>query len=347
MSASFISTSSLTSTLRIAAMQNQVQLAKATKESTTGRFADPGLSLGALTGRDVSLRAEIDRVDKTIDTNQVVSGRLDSSQAAMDSLVKTAQDFVQQLITVRDSANGASSVLPTAKTNLDSLVSTLDTTLYGQYLFGGINTDVAPALPYTATSSSKAAVDAAFLAEFGMSQSSVTVNTISPAAMQTFLTGNFANLFAGTNWSTDWSTASDTTITSRISTTQVVQASASANQTGIKQLAQVYTMMSDLGAVNMSQAAFQTVVDRAVELTTAAIADIVDVQGKLGTSQQMTTNATDSLNIQKDLLTKQVDGLEAVDPTESSVRVTALQNQYETALALISKIQNLSILNFM
>jgi flagellar hook-associated protein 3 FlgL len=328
-------------------MQSQVQLTKATKEATSGRHYDVGLTLGALTGRDVGLRAELDRVEKIIDSNQVVTGRLDASQAALDSLVKGAQDFVKQLVAVRDSANGATSVLPTAKTNLDSLVSTLNTTLYGQHLFGGINTGVTPVQAYTATSSSKAAVDAAFLAEFGMSQTSAAVVGISPAAMETFLTTNFENLFTGTNWSTDWSAASSQAVTARISTTQTIVASATANEPGIQKLAQVYTMMSDLGAKNMSQATFQTLVDRAVVLATEAIGDLVEVQGALGTSQELTKNATETLKIQKDLFTGQVTGLEAVDPTESSVRVTALQHQLDVALALISRIQKLSILNYM
>jgi flagellar hook-associated protein 3 FlgL len=347
MSSAFISTSSLTSTLRTAAMTGQVALTKASTESTTGRYSDVPLDLGALTGRDVSLRAEVDRVDKIIDTNAVVTGRLDASQAAITSLMTSAQDFVQQLLASRDLENGATVVLPAAQTNLKSLVSTLNTTLYGQYLFGGINTGVKPMQDYTATSASKAAVDAAFLAEFGMSQSSAAVNTITPTAMDTFLAGNFATLYADPQWGGTWSQASSQVINSRVSTTQVVTASASANETAFRQLAQVYTMMSDLGGTKMSQGTYQTLVDHAATLASEAIGNLTQVAGVLGNSQQTTSEATDSLNIQKDLLTKQVSSMESVDQTAASVRVTSLQNQVETALALISRIQKLSILDYM
>ena len=347
MTSAFISTSSLTSTLRTAAMTGQVALTKASTEATTGRSSDVPLKLGALTGRDVALRAEIDRVDKIIDTNAVVAGRLDASQAAITSLVTSAQDFVQQMLASRDMEDGATVVLPGATTDLESLISTLNSTLYGQYLFGGINTGVKPMQDYTATSMSKAAVDAAFLAEFGMSQSSAAVDTISPIAMETFLAGNYATLYADPQWGATWSQASSQVITSRISTTQVIVASASANETAFRKLAQVYTMMSDLGATNMSQGTYQALVDHAVKLASEAIGDLTQVAGNLGNSQQLTSEASDSLNIQKDLLTKQVNALESVDQTEASVRVTSLQNQVEAALALISRIQKLSILDYM
>jgi flagellar hook-associated protein 3 FlgL len=58
MNASFISTQSLSNTLRSTVMKGQVSLSKATTEATTGRHADMGETLGPLTGRDFSLRSD-------------------------------------------------------------------------------------------------------------------------------------------------------------------------------------------------------------------------------------------------------------------------------------------------
>jgi flagellar hook-associated protein 3 FlgL len=68
MATTFISSNSTSTTLRISAMKSQAELSRATKEATTGRLADVGLSLGALSGRDVVLRAELVDVDKLVDT---------------------------------------------------------------------------------------------------------------------------------------------------------------------------------------------------------------------------------------------------------------------------------------
>ena len=52
MATTFISSNSISTTLRIAAMKSQTAIAQATKEATTGRFADVGRELGALAGVD-------------------------------------------------------------------------------------------------------------------------------------------------------------------------------------------------------------------------------------------------------------------------------------------------------
>ena len=347
MSTTFISTNSLTSTLRLAAMKSQVAQTAAAKEATNGRYADMSLSLGALTGRDLALRAEHSRLEKIVDTNELVSGRLSASQTALTSLVETAQGFVKELIAARDTDTGAEVVLPSAKTNLSQMTATLNSTLYGQYLFGGINTGVKTMNEYASTSASKAAVDAAFLAEFGFTQNDPAVENISAADMETFLDTTFANLFADPAWGTTCSSASDETLQSRISTTQVIDTSASANESGIRKLAMVYTMMSDIGAVKMSEAAYQTVVDKAVSLASAAIGDITLVQGRLGTAQERVKAATETMKIQQDLMVDQINALESVDPYEATARVTLLQKQVDTALALMARIQQTSILSYL
>jgi len=347
MTTTFISTSSLTSTLRLTAMKSQVAQTAAAKEATDGRHADMSLSLGALTGRDLTFRAEHSRLEKIVDTNELVAGRLSASQAALTSLVETAESFVKELIAARDTDTGAEVVLPSAKTNLSQMTATLNTTLYGQYLFGGINTGVKTMNDYTPTSTAKAAVDAAFLAQFGCTQDDIAVENISAADMETFLDTTFANLFADPAWGTTWSSASDENVQSRISTTQVIQTSASANESGIRELAMVYTMMSDLGATKMSEAAYQTLVDKAVSLTTSAIGDITLAQGRLGTAEERVEAASETMKIQQDLMVEQINALESVDAYEASVRVTLLQKQVDTALALMARIQQTSILSYL
>ena len=134
---------------------------------------------------------------------------------------------------------------------------------------------------------------------------------------------------------------------SRISTTETIDTSVSANEPAFRKLAMAYTMLSDLGTQNLNQTAFQVVVDKATEIIGDAINDLAGVGAKLGTAQEQTTNATSRLKIQSDLITKQVTAMEAVDPAEASVRVTNLKNQLDMSLALTSRIQQLSILNYL
>ena len=126
--------------------------------------------------------------------------------------------------------------------------------------------------------------------------------------MQTFLNTTFDAEFASPAWNTNWSSATDQVMQSRISTTEIVDTSVSANQTGFRKLAEAYTMMADLGNANLSQSTFQVVVDKAIGLVGSAITDLAALGGSVGTVQQRITTATDKLKIQKDILNNQIVG---------------------------------------
>lgn len=347
MSANYISTLMLSSSLRYSITNNQSALSKASKEATTGRFADPGLQLGTSTGRDVGLRAEISFMDQIVDTNELVAGRLDVTQNRISQLGTTAQEFLKSLLAARDADGGQRILLPSATANLQDLIGALNVSYNGSFLFAGLDTQNAPIVNYAAGSTSKNAVDADFLAAFGFPQSSANVGTITPAQMQTFLNTSFDAEFASPAWNTNWSSATDATLASRISTTEVVDTSVSANQPGFRKLAEAYTMLTDLGNAGLSQATFQTVVDKAISLVSGAIYDLAVLGGSVGAVQQRVSSATEKLKIQHDILNRQVVAMEEVDPSEASVRVNALQNQIDTALALTARLQKISLINYL
>jgi flagellar hook-associated protein 3 FlgL len=354
MIANYISSYMLSSTLRYSITNNESSLSKASTEATTSRFADVGLQLGAITGNDVSLRADWNFAGQLLDTNGLVSGRLDVTQNRITQLGSTAQDFLSSLIAARDTDGGARILLPTASANLQDLISSLNASYNGSYLFGGINTQNTPMKNYATGSASSTQVQNDFNTTFGFTQSSPSVSTITPAAMQAFLNGPFDAEFVSTTppaapgpWNTNWSSASDQVMSSRISTTEVVDSSVSANQPGFRKLAEAYTMLSDLGNTNLNQQTFQVVVDKAISLVSGGISDLAVLGGTVGTIQQRITNANDKLNMQKDILNQQIVNMEKVDPAEASVRVNTLQTQIQTALALTSQMQKISLINYL
>jgi len=269
------------------------------------------------------------------------------TQNRITQLSKTATDFLKDLIAARSTDGGGRVILPPAASNLQDLIGALNVSYNGSYLFSGINTQNEPITAYAAGSASKNQVDADFLATFGFSQSSPNVGTITPAQMQTFLDTTFDAEFASPAWNTNWSSATDQTMQSRISTTEIAETSVSANEAGFRKLAEAYTMMADLGNVNLSQETFQVVVDKAIGLVGNAINDLAALGGSVGTVQQRITTATAKLKTQQDILNNQIVGMEKVDPTEASVRVNTLQTQIQTALALTSQLQKISLINYL
>jgi flagellar hook-associated protein 3 FlgL len=114
---------------------------------------------------------------------------------------------------------------------------------------------------------------------------------ISAANMQTFLDTTLQTEFDDPAWGANWSTADNQVMRSRISTTQTIDTSATANDPAFRKLAKAYTMLSDLGT-NFNQAAFQALIDTALVGIGDAINDLAEVGARLGTAQQQTANGS-------------------------------------------------------
>jgi flagellar hook-associated protein 3 FlgL len=345
---SSISTQTIASMLRQSVVQMQSDLATGETELTTGTYADLGETLGAQTGEAVSLQSENSLLQTITDTNQSVGTRLSTTQSVLGSLQTTAQDLLNSLLQGDGSNSDANSIQAIGQSDLQSLISNLNTSLTGDYIFAGTNTGQAPITDYYAPSAAnKAAVDSAFLSAFGMPQTSASVSTISGSSMQNFLDNQFASLFQGTNWSSNWSSANSQPLTSQISATQTADTSVSANNTAFEQLAQAYTMVADLGTQNLSSSAYQAVTSTAQSLLTSAISGLTDLQANVGLVQSDITTATNQMSAQMNILSTQIGNLEDVNPYQVATQVSNLQTQIETAYSLTSQLQHLSLVQYL
>lgn len=349
MKTTFISTSAISAATRSSLMRVQQELAEAQKEMTTSRLADVGKSLGFRTSQAISLRQEHSRLTTIIETNTTVSTRLKATQSTLQNLVDNAQDFVGQLLGSRIGGANALGVQTEAESRLEGFLDTVNTSFGDGYLFAGVNSDVKPITEYFGipTPASRQGVADAFLADFGITQSDPAVQNISAADMQTFLDTTFADLFNDPSWSADWSSASSQNMRNRISTSELIETSTNANEAAFRKLAKAYTMVADLGVENLSQPAFEAVVDQAIRDVNEAIQDLSELQSKLGVAQQRVSDASERMSLQLDIMTTQVNSLEAVDPNEAATRVSALLTQIETSYALTARIMGLSILDYL
>lgn len=344
---SYISSYSISSALRQSVLNAQKNLAIAEQEVSTGTYTNVGLQLGESTNQDLSLRSEESMLETITATNGVVSTRLSSTQTILGNLQKNAQNFLNSLIS-STGASSAGSLQSTAEVDLQSLISGLNTSVSGQYIFGGINSGTQPITDYYASGSpNQAAVNSAFSSTFGFSQSSPSVSSISGSQMQSFLDTQFSSLFQGSNWTSDWSSASDTAISSQISDTQTADTSVSANQSAFQNLAQAYAMVASLGTQNLSADALNAVTTTATALVQKAITGLTSMQVSVGLVQSNVSNATDQMSVQMSILTTQISNLEDVNPYEASTQVTNLQTQIETAYSLTAQLQKLSLVNYL
>ena len=195
---SYISTQSISSAMCQSILRMQTELAACEAEVSTGNYADIGQTLGAQTGENVSLQAQNSLLQTITDTNQTVATRLSPTETILGNLRTNARIF-STLLENNGSTSNASAIQATGQSDLQDLISSLNSSLNGDYIFGGTNTGEQPITDYYATSApNKSAVNNAFLTAFGMSQTNAGVSTISGVNMQNFLDNQFALLFQST-----------------------------------------------------------------------------------------------------------------------------------------------------
>lgn len=349
MKTTFISTQSIGESTRTAIMRMQNRLSHAQAELSSGKHFDTGLALGAGYANLVDLRQQHELLGALQASNSVIQARSEIAQTTLADLVEDAQDFIGDLIAARQAPSGGKLIQASAEGRLRTLTDHLNTSLNGEFIFSGINVSEPPLADYWSDPppASRASVSAAFLAEFGLPQDDPGVKAITPGAMETFLDGAFANLFADPSWATNWSSASSDLTVARIGRSETVTATVSANESALRKLAEVYSAAANLGTENLNQATLQMLVDKLVTVTGEAVHELGDLQSMLGLSQERLSNASERATIQRNVLQKSIGELDSVDPFEASNRVTTLLTSIQTSYAVTARIQNLSILNYL
>ena len=343
----YISTQSISASLRRSVLKAQTELASAQTE-LSGKHADMGLALAERTGRSLSLQSERQLLDSISDANTATLNRLDSTQNQLSDVDASAQSMLNALLSSNGSTTNAATIRDQAVEALKRLIANLDTRSAGDALFAGIDTANAPVADYFASNSSnKSAVDASFLSAFGFSQTSASVSTIDASALDSYLDTQFSDLFQESAWTSSWSSASNEAIVSKISSNQDIATSVSANEDAFRKLAQAYTMLADLGIESMNQQSYEALTAKARDLISGGMTKLSDLRAGLGVAQASISSANTQTSLQSNILATQIVNLESVDPYAAQARVSELQTQIETSYALTAQLQSLNLVKYL
>jgi len=346
----FISTQYLSSSMRLSVLRMQSDLATLQTESTSGQYADVGLHLGSQAGEEISLQNENGLLQTSINTNSIVAARLSTTQSSLDSLRSTAQSALTALTEWTPESDTGSTLQNLGANSLQSLISTANTAVGGQYIFAGINTGVAPMTDYTAPpAAAHTAIQAAFTTY--LTSVGATPQTVTGVQMQGFLsTPAFVNQFQQPAWSaagSHWSSASSTNISSNISPAETIDTSTNVNQPGFQQLTQAYAMLNEFTGAGVPQDAMQVVVNQASALINKGMAALTTTEATMGAAQQRVTDANDNMSAQMTILQTQIANLDSVNPYQTATQVSSLTTQLQTAYSLTSQLQQLSLVKYL
>ena len=348
LSSGYQSSLSLTDGLRRSVQRLQGDLTTAQTELASGTLADPGLTLGARSGAIATITAHQSALTTLAGTNAIAATRLDSSQTALKTALAGSQGFLGALISQSGIAAEPSVAGTQATAALKTLTGVLNTTVDGEFIFGGINSGQKPIADYPGAppGAAKTAFDTAFQSAFGVLPSDPAAASITPAAIGSFIDTQFAALYDPAQFSANVSSASDTVPESTIAEGETAVTGASANAPGFRKLFAAYTLVGELSTGTLSAAAYRTVLDKATATISAATPGLTDISTALGLSQQRVSDADDRLSLQQDTLKKALGSLQDVDTYALSNRISTLTTQIETAYSLTSKLHQLSLLNY-
>lgn len=348
MKTTFVSTLGLASSVRNNVPRVQAELTRASVEVSTSRHADVGLALGTRTSRVLSIRLEYASIGGYLDSNKLLQTQLQRTQMTIGAMREGANSFLSNLVSLSgNSPSDGALLVSQAKAGLASFIDLANTSGGGQYLFGGINSAVQPIADYSGAP--KLALDTAFATAFGLTtppQDDPAVANITPAAMQTFLDGAFANLFADPQWGTTWSSASNVNLSSRIADGERIETSRNANEPALRKLAMAYAMTAELGGDKLSTQTRNVLAAKARDLVGSAISDLGTMQTHIGVAEERVSTANKRLSAARDLASKDITALEGTDPIEAKVRFDTLSTQVEMSYALTTRLLNLSILKY-
>lgn len=340
-----ISSLTIGQSLRSSTMRMQTELARSQRE-LQGRVADLGLTLGARTKESVSLNRDVARIEGMVDTNALVALRLTATQGSLGQLGKSAQNLVGTLATSQGTGTDPSILRGTAADVVATLTAVLNTAVNDEYVFGGVNTGVAPINAWVAADSpARLAFNDAFTAYFGFGKDDPQAAAIDEPGMAAFL-DSVEDQFLGGGWRQNWSNSTDEGIESRIALNETAVTSIGANDISIRKLAMAAAIVSELFSGNVGDSGRKAVVAKSTDLASSVVGGLAGIQARTGLMEQRVSNASERLETQSEVLGKRVDALESVDPYEASTRVTSLLQQIETSFALTARIQELSLFKY-
>ncbi|MBB4348650.1 MULTISPECIES: flagellar hook-associated family protein [Rhizobiaceae] len=318
------------------------EITKLQDEAVTGTYSDVGLELGTRTSTSLDYSRESSRLQSVIDANSFAETRMEGSQLALTNISDAGQTLLDALTALSGNSdvNSLKVSADSAMSVLENFVSYANTAVNGEYLFSGISTDV-----QTFDDDFIANVTDDFntaFTNFRTANGIASAGDVTAGQMTQFLS-DYETSF---NWAS-WTNASDTVMTTRISSSETVATSTSANSEGFKNLVLASVVASQLSNAGLGSGALSVVSQKATQYAGTAISGVTAQQSALGLSQERIDKANTYMSNQIKIIDTQLTGLVGVDTEEASVRLSTLLNQVETSYSITSRILGMSLADYL
>lgn len=315
--------------------ESRAGIAQLAGELATGRHADFHTGLGAEAGRDMALRNSVGRLETHRELAKRAKLWLNVQQQGVSAVASAAGDLQDTLLRLRgglDRAGGAT-LTETASGALAQVRQALNTSVAGSFVFSGTAT-------FTPPLRDMAAADAA-LAEIRARH-----DLRSAEGMTAFLDeldASYPALFAEHVY------AGSTTgrMSMAIDTGSEVELDVKATEPSFERMFGAMHALASIPPGETSKESLAMLVERLSDRLGEGIGQTVALEARIGSRQRMVEQTLERHAQGAVLLNNAIAGLESVDEEALASRLLLLQAQLEAGYVLTSRLQRLSLVNYL
>ena len=336
------------------------------QEVSTGKPKDLGKEIGPALKDLLALRSAFKKDESYLASINVFERRADIMTSAMSGIESAAVQLQSVLVTnVPDASQTVGAVGVSADALLATVVSNLNTTLEGRFLFSGAAIDQ-PALTEINTPSALTGLSPQDVIDGILDGTAYT--PAQPAAFVGYTAAEaaaaitrFDEVFDGTNAGApaplnDFSfertffggVVGGPDVSVRIDATTTRDYGVSAEETAFRDLMQGAMMLQSVDLVAMANTpAYEPYVTAALDKMSAGLDGLRSEMAELGGVQQEAETRKAVLQAQKVVLNEQINALENVDQLEAQTRFTEIEKQIEASYAATVRLSRLRLSNFL
>ena len=341
--------------------ESQGQMSELLKEQGTGKKFDVAGEIGPRTAQLIGMRNAYSEAKAYTVSNETIATRLEVTQSSLTNIVAAVVGkdepepgtggFITTLIAGMGGETGARLVQDFAKDLLANLQGTLNTSSGGRYLFAGTATDDQPVQYADVVNGGT-----------GFSPNQVLQDVIAAkppvvdaATLNDLLNGpdGISSVFDDTHatathrYEATFYNGSTDNVSGKIDASQTIIYGSRADDPGIRQVMKAAYTLASIDMDSMPPAQYRQLLEQSLADLQEGIGLITEKKAELGLAEQTVEQAQDRHALLTDVLTGQINGLEAIDQYETNVRILSLSSQIDATFAITARISKLSLMNFL
>jgi len=352
------STYDLLSTRRTQIREIQDRLNNASLEVATGVKADVYKSLGFGSTEVLALRAQVERNEGFIASNQLLSSKLDVTASTLNGIRSIAQSFLNDVTpNVNAPTASAPDLQAAAISALEQLTGQLNSTYQGVAIFSGIDSDQRSLQGWNQADATTGLSPSDVLASvIGAGFTGATDATNKANAIVDIFANadvaqpdrNFEATFYNGAPLLQSGGASTPRLQAQIDKNTTLEYGIQANDQAFRDVMRGLSMIAstDVSAIS-DGAAYEVWMSNAVDALGQGVSGLIEVESKLGGQQQQVSAKIAAQQNLGDIFNARVNDLEGVDLFEAASRVIELETQLQATYTVTSRLSQLSFLDYM